>query len=352
MLRTEQDDLSPALDPEWDLLIRDSPQGTSFLRSDWLRMLQETANGGIIVRRFLVRHENGKVLAGWATPMQRIAGMWLSHDFEYFYAGPVLASTLESNPVHQTALRWQVLTELAASVSRNLGLIVAESHPSLSDVRPILRGPFQVIPVFTHRWSIEHLEGTWKRMNREKRRSIRRAKERLQFLHDDDPVALDHFLRLYRLNVARFGQAPTQQWEAVFRERWTWMQQHRGARLYVVRDQHAEILAAVLLLTSEDDHEGYLWRVGFGEPAARSGALPALYWSVAQALNTDSFTWKWLNLGGSPNPSLHQFKDYLGAFPTLHFRFIHRHRDPRVLLWAAQEQARIIVRRVRLYANR
>lgn len=340
------DALTPALDEDWDALVQDSPQGSAFLRSDWLRMLAETDGARLQVLRFALRDDGGRLQAGWALPVRPCCGGAISHHFELFYAGPILAADLDSGAVRQASARYDALAALAAAVAARIDLIVAETHPALQDLRALLRGPFTLVPVYTHRRPISDLPDVWTAMNRDKRREIRRASEQLHLAEDREADAVTAFIDLHRRVVLRFGQAPTRRWAEVLRTRVAWLQARDGARLYAARDGASVRRASVLVLLSRENREAYLWRAGFDAETVGLGTIPALYWSVAEALAppkagaaVDATPWQWINFGGSTTTSLGRFKDYLGATPTLHFRLLHRRAGPPPWLWEGRELA-------------
>lgn len=340
--------LDPAIDAMWDALIIDSPQGTAFHRSDWLRMLGDTDPVDLRIHRFLLRDAKGRVRAGWALPVASFFGLRVCHSFEFFYAGPLLCPDLAGGSVHEASERWAALSTLAGTVGRTLDIVVAECHPSLQDLRPLMRSGYQIVPEYTHRWPVRGLEQVWAAMNREKRRQIRRAREQYRFRLDEDLTSLDQFFGLYRRTVAKFGQAPSRLWEDVLKRRLAWLRARDGCRLYACQDADGTGLASVLVLLSREDGTAYLWRAG-SVPTGRSvEPLPALYWYVAESLADEDRQWDYINFGGSPTASLSRFKDYLGAMPVLHFRLIRRRHDPRIVLWQARERLRKALRWSRL----
>lgn len=340
--------LDPAIDAAWDALVVDSPQGTAFHRSEWLRMLADTDPLDLRIHRFLLRDAKGRVRAGWALPVGSFFGLRICHSFEFFYAGPLLCRDLEGGSVHGASERWAALSVLAATVGRTLDIVVAECHPSLQDLRPLMRSGFQIVPEYTHRWPVRGLEQVWATMNREKRRQIRRAQEQYRYLRDDDLASLDQFFGLYRRTVAKFGQAPTRLWEGVLKRRLAWLRERDGCRLYACQDADGAALASVLVLLSPEDGTAYLWRAGSVPDGRSVEPLPALYWHVAESLADEDREWDYINFGGSPAASLSRFKDYLGATPVLHFRLIRRRHDLRVGLWQGQERLRQALRWSRL----
>lgn len=385
----QRDRLHPAHDPLWDALVLDSPQGNAFLRSDCLRMLQWRVPGMAMAAtgtlRYLLCDARGRPRAGWALPVRPWLGRALSHHFEFFYNGPLLCRALADGGVSAAAERFAALQTLATAVAADFPLAVCETHPSLTDLRALQPGPFQLVPSYTHRWALADLDALWGAMHRDKRREIRRAREQLRFAADRASDAVAAFIGLHRLVLRRFGQSPGARWAAQLSQRLDWLLARDGARLYSAWDQTGARLASVLVLLSREDHTGYLWRVGQVAAPIPPGTIAALYWQVAKALAggpaprpssapstggqispdpdqdpgpdpdvpqgphpASDPPWQWIDFGGSPASSLGRFKDSLGATPTLHFRLIRRRPGPRVWLWEGHAWALRALRGVRL----
>ena len=334
-------------DAEWDHLIAASPCGNVFLRSDWLRMLCETSSDTLRILRLTARDGQGRLRGGWAIPYREQGGCRFSHGFDFFYCGPLLAPDLIAPTVHRISERQHLLRELADAAASATDVVVAEAHPRFQDARAFLYQGWQVAPEYTHLWDLRDPEAILRTMNREKRREIRRAQERLNLAREDaDDRTLGSFITLYRATMSRFSWYPTPRWETVLRQRIAWMRARERCRLYAARTKQGELLAAVLVLLSHEDETAYLWRMG-NDPAAReAGAIPALYWHAALDVGGPAAPVRFVNFGGSPQPPLGQFKDYLGATPTLHFRLIHRRESARLRLWQWREAARDRARRL------
>jgi hypothetical protein len=178
-------------------------------------------------------------------------------------------------------------------------------------------------------------------MNREKRREIRRAIDGFRLGPEATSDSnLDTFMTLYRAAMQKFSWYPTPHWEAVVRQRIRWMEEQQACRLYTARTGNGDTLAALLVLISPEDETAYYWRMGYDAPGRDASVVPALYWQAARELRQELPALRWVNFGGSPQASLSQFKDYLGATPTEHFRLIHRRESMRLKLLQLSEAAR------------
>ena len=300
----------------WDELIVDSAQGNVFLRSDWLEMLCDTdpALSMLILGCF---GSKGELLGGQAVPYVERWGMSTTTEFEFFYSGPVLAQHDRAGRPRQVSRRRETISALAEALSTRLAYIDVEAHPTFRDARSFLYDGWQVDVLYTHLWHMDDPERVRSNMNREKRREIRRAREQYVFAAEQSKAALDAFLPLYGETMRKFSWRPSARWEEIFRERFSWMAARDGCRLYTARTPDGELASGVVVLLSREDQTAYLWRQGSGEEHVRGGVVPALYWHAACDLASELPN---TNFGGSPEPSLSRFKDYLGADAVPHFR--------------------------------
>ena len=340
-------EIPAAEDAAWDELVAASPHGSVFLRSDWLRMLDETGPAESQILRLGVFDEQGRMRGGWALPVERQYGARSAHTFDFFYSGPVLAPDLCEEKGRRGSERQQVLTRLARAVTERLDLVVMEAHPEFHDARPFLYENWIVSPDYTHLWDLSDPDAQLRAMNREKRAEIRRASSRFRIgreeLNDD---ALDAFLALYRIAMSKFSWYPTRGWEKRLRLRARWMAERDGCRYYAVRSPEGETLAAMLVLLSPEDGTCYYWHMGYGPAGRKAEVVPALYWQTALDIRQDRPALTRVNFGGSPLAALSQFKDYLGAASTEHYRLIYRRPSANLTLLEWRKHGRDHVRRL------
>lgn len=300
--------LQPTEYNAWNEIARLAPGGNVFQQADWLEMLCATDED---LRPLLLGcfTETGQLVGGQALIYHRRWRMNVTPMFEFFYNSPLtppLTGKKSSKPE-------EVAAALIAALPDWLKLVAFETHPHGDDIRPYLYAGWQATPLYTHLWQMTEADDIWRRMNREKRRQIRRAQEQYQFGAATTTAALDEFLPLYRRTMQKFSWRPSPKWEAIFRQRFAWMQARDGCRLHTVHDQTGRLLAGVVTLISPADQTAYLWRQGSVDPAV----VPALYWFAAQEVQP---VCPIVNFGGSPLPSLNWFKEALATTAAPHFR--------------------------------
>lgn len=331
-------------DASWDAFVDASPTGNRFLRSDCLRMLEQTDSVGIRFERLGAFASDGTLRGAWALPYAQRFRVRASTYFELFYAGPMLAPELESGSVHEADERLEVLHGLAEGHGKRMHLIEAEAHPRFRDARGIRYAGWTLQTRYTHIWDFESPEELFGRMNRERRRLIRRAQETYEFAPEPPETAIRDFTPVYRALMKKFDWFPSRRWERDLSARLDWLQANGVAGVYGARDASGVLQAAVVVLLSPQDHTVYLWRCGYDEDAGGNSVIPALYWNACLHWREQWGTPFYANLGGSPHYTLALFKDYLGAKVVPHLRLVYHRPGVSAIGWRAARKTRYLTR--------
>jgi hypothetical protein len=296
-------------------MVIDSPQGNVFLRSDWLRMLEETSKTDRILA--LGCYDDNRRLLGGQTLQYRIqSGLRVAVPFEFFYSGPILAPCRVKSHARREAREHRVITSLLHGLEGVCDIIEFETHPTFGDIRPYIFAGWQHKVRYTHILDLTDLSRAYRDMAQTKRSGVRRANERLTLKPEDSAEAIDTFVSLYRGTMVKFDWWPSPEWEATFRARMGWLMARDACRLYTARDLAGEPVAMTVFVLSQEDGTVYGWRAAATPAADDLAASPAIYWHAARDF-TGSF--HAMNLGGSPTASLDAFKTMLGARAHPHF---------------------------------
>ena len=334
MIKTRE--LSKTEYPLWDQLIASSPQGKTFLRSDWLNMLCDTEPGS---HAYMLGcfDSHDRLVGGQALGYRQRGGMKIVNGYEFLYSGPVLIRWPDKSAASRAAKTNRVLDAIGKALKEDFAYVSMETQPSLIDVRSFMYGGWEVQPVYSHIWHVQNIEQAWANMNHVKRNSIRHAKQTYAFDIEDSDAAVLAFAKLYRDTMSKFHWLPSLSWEGVLLERFRWMHARGGARLFTARDHEKNIVGAVIVILSPDDKTGLLWRVGTRKTFIEDGGVPALYWHTVSSLASE---YPNIDFGWSPQASLSQFKDYMGAELELHFRVIRCNEPARYKLYTGVMSAK------------
>lgn len=305
--------LNRSHDGAWNELVRDSPQGNAFMRSDFLDMLGETSLVGMQIEKLGVIGRNDKLVAGWAIPF---IDSWIgrrSFGFGLRYSGPLLSSELSGSA--KIMSRNESLRLLSGYARTHFDSVFAECHPSLQDVREFIYDGLRVAPNYWHVWDLTDPEEALKNTEREKRREIRRGLETYAYRQVRiTPESFDSFIRLYTQTMQeRHGISLGDGWVRELQSRLLWMQENDDCRLYCGYSPQGEMVSGLLVLLSREDRTAYFWMVGYDHRSKDSRIVPALYWHVAAEVCRPESGMQLVNLGTSPARSLGNFKDLLGA---------------------------------------
>ena len=302
--------------PLWDQLIATSPHGKTFLRSEWLTMLTETEPG---YRTCLLGcfDEHNRLVGGQALGYTEHWDMKIANGYEFLYSGPVLTPWADKASASQSAKTYTALTAIAQALKERFAYVSLETQPSMTDIRAFIYEGWTVTPVYSHIWRLHDIDRAWANMNHGKRNRVRHAQQKYTFDIEDSTAAVKAFAGLYRDTMAKFHWLPSLSWEATLVERFRWMHERDGARLFTARDQTGKIVGALAVILSRDDKTGLLWRIGTSKDFVEQGGAPALYWHAVQSVASE---YPNVDFGWSPQASLSQFKDFMGADLELHFR--------------------------------
>jgi hypothetical protein len=277
-----------------------------------------------------------RLVGGLALRYQIQAGMRIVNGYEFLYSGPVLTRWPDKSAASRAAKTSRALDAISKALE-GFAFVSLETQPSLTDVRSFIYGGWEVQPVYSHLWHVENIERAWANMNHVKRNSIRHAQQIYTFGIEDSDAAVVAFAQLYRDTMAKFHWLPSLSWQGTLLERFRWMHAHNGARLFTARDSDKNIVGAVIVILSPDDKTALLWRVGTSKDFIENGAVPALYWHTVSNLAGE---YPNVDFGWSPQASLSQFKDYMGADLELHFRIIRCNEPVRYRLYTSAMSAK------------
>ncbi len=339
--------LDAAHDALWDELVAASPQGSVFMRSQWLQMMQTTSQSQLCIDRFGIFGKDQKLEAGWAIPFHYKSGfkLRLSYGYGLRYSGPMLNQDLTRNP-RKIMRRNQVLALFSSHAAERYDFIVSDCHPEFTDPREFIYQNWNVVLEYYHAWDLSDLDATFSKLESEKRREIRRGLETYQFAHETiGPDTYAAFTALYLETMRlRHGVFLNDDWVKELEPRLLWMQDQAGCRLYTAKSQDSQTIASLVVIISPEDETAYFWMVGSDQNQRDSRIVPSLYWYAAKDIRLSDSRVKFANLGTSPMRSLSHFKDLLGADSVLTFRLIKNKPSSKAFAWHALRNAKQTIR--------
>jgi hypothetical protein len=294
----------------WDSLNLGSPQGSIFLRSDFLRMLCDTDPSYRNLNLLGYFDDAGELKAGQAVIFRRFLDATIGHDSYFFYNGPLLPP-ISNLPRASFAEAYSLyLSPLAVELSRRFPGFSFDTHPTLSDLRPVIRLGWKVDLQYTHIWNLEDPRELISRMRQGERKKIHKAQKLYSFQQEKWKVGGQEFLLIHQESISKHGWKPDARWNNLLSQRAQWMEDHDMFMMTTARKPDNHLDGALMTILGYPEHTAYLWFVGYEPESAENGIVPALYNEAVKALPPDFIR---VDMSKAKKVSLANFKDYLGT---------------------------------------
>jgi hypothetical protein len=293
----------------WDKLILSSPQGSIFLRSDFLSMICET-DPSLHLTCLGCFNSEGELKAGQAVIYRRFMGLSIGFDSSFFYTGPVLPPALKKDRWSKAEKDRDYLTALANEMNRRYRDISWDTHPSMTDLRPFIRLGWKVSLHYTHTWNLTESRDIRNRISKGERQSVQIGQKNFTFQQEIWKEAGHEFIKVYNQAMTKQDWQPSDNWNRIFDRRVQWMEDNRLIMLTTARNPGNELGGGLLTIFSRDHQTAYIWKVGYDLNLSKTGIVPALYFSSVQALPPE-ITRVDMAEGMTLNQS--KFKDYMGT---------------------------------------
>jgi len=304
-------------DREWDRFVVDSPQGSVFATSAFLRALGED-------RERLCVRENG--LPVLAAPVLLRDGVPLPLPCSYTqYLGPMFSAAVELQPSHRRIpFKLRVLDFLLAHMAGRWSRISFSLHPAFDDARafqwfhyhaPEL-GRFVIDLAYSGRLALNpagDLDGLLNQIRTVRRQEFRKT-EALGYTVEEsrDCVTLD---RLHELTFTRQGIERGESEVRLLRSITSAALDEGFGHCLIARAPTGEAASAVLFLY---DHDTAYYLVGANDPAYRKMGTGT--WLLIQAIEMARRNGRrYVDFVGINSPNRGDFKTSFGALPAACF---------------------------------
>jgi len=330
--------------PAWDAFVSQSPTGTLFHTTKWLRTTatpsriygcycEDNLLGGMVVEIIRERVASHSYFATLPDQPDIYAGYW----FNCPYLGVVLPPPSNKYLTTLTQHR-DILNSLAGHVRDQFDIINSRMGPNVMDIRPFVEAGYVIHPGYTYRIDLSDLTVAWNSMSEERRNDIRKA-ERDGFVIDDRGLVHD-VLSLLKGTFQRQSEAVRFNELAVCRDQM--LRANNQGRAFVARDRSGQAVAGIYMVWDEKCAY-YLWG-GYGTTAAHRGAGALAIWeAIRYAGNT--LRLQQFNLLASSLFPIEQFMRDFGGYLTL--AFIVRYERPsfskdlRKIMWRLKKIIRV-----------
>lgn len=252
---------------DWDKFVTDSPQGTLFHKSYWLR-----ASG----QEFRIYgYFKGEELFGGLPIICR-------SKLRFKYASnPPLTPYLgiifnENNAKYVTKIsnEKEISRAIAARIKDDFDLIYFQFTPFLTDLQPFIWEGFSSRVRYTYLLELDDLKGIWKSMDSSKRNHIRRAKK--DGIYVESGVDFEEMFALVKKTFDR------QDKEAKFRTtafRYNEILSQKGqCQSFLARNKEGKAIASVYIVW--DEKRSYQLLAGYDPVEVHSGASASAIWEA------------------------------------------------------------------------
>ena len=289
----------------WEAFVQSSPQGTIYALPSYLDILcSATGDSFRVVGVF----QGDELVGGVALYQQRSpAGVYVANRLLLYYNGPVLRAFPTRYPSKEISRQVAWLGALAETLNAMPYARLLLHAPGLVDARPFLVRGWSARPSYTYIMRLHDLAETWRRIEQNLRRLIKRCEAHGVTLTDDDDF--ESFFRLHLATHTRKA-APLYLPREAF-ARYVERLRHAGlGRLFHARLPDGRSAASQLVLLGPRPLSHTVC-AGADAEHLHLGTTPFLRWQVCRAVAAMGYTGNDLT-DAALNP-VTRFKNQLGG---------------------------------------
>ena len=277
-------------DTAWDAFVRQALGGSVFSTSAWLRCAA-SASGGRMHR--LGCYRNGRLVAGLSGLARRRMGLHRLETPELTpYTGLLLAPVPGSRPATGEAAQHHACAHLMGHLARHYDQVHLAHAPAIADVRPFTWQGWEAQVRYTYRLTLGPRDSLWERVERRKRRDIRKAEKLGYELRPTSDVPL--FRRQYEALYANQSGGPPVP-AAVVERQVAGALEAGLAQAYAIASPDGT--AAIVAFVQGFDTI-YAWAAGADPACSHTGALSLLYWQYWDTVDAKCFDFVGANIPG------------------------------------------------------
>jgi Acetyltransferase (GNAT) domain len=313
--------LEPGDFASWDSFVRQSPQGTLFHTTKWLRSTgtpfhiygsyyHDTLVGGMVVE-IVARQAAGHSFFTTSTGESEAADRAVGHAFSCPYLGVVLPPPGKK---YITTLRQHrnITTSLATYVRDQFASVDSRMGPDVVDMEPFVSAGYWISLRYTFRIDLSDLATVWSNMTDKRRNDIRKA-ERDGFTIDSQGSMQD-MASLYRGTFQRKGRAA--RFSELADRRDQMLRADNQCHCFIARDRSGKAVAGIYMVW--DEKCAYYLYGGYGVTAAHRGAGALAIWEAIRYAGGVLGLQRFDLLGGGLGP-IEQFMRDFGGRLTVTF---------------------------------
>jgi hypothetical protein len=289
--------LAPTEYPAWDVLVQESPQGSVFCRSWWLRAL-----GGDV--RVLGLFERGQLLAGMPMYFEQRLGLPLCIMPKLTQSWGVVMQRLSGKKTTVASKEMAILSAFARHL-KTYSAYVQAFHPSLQNWLPFYWNGFKQTSRVTYVLDdLRDVTAIWEGIEHSTRQSIRKAQDCGLTIA---PCSVDELLDAEEKTFTRQGRRPQHSRQLVH-DLYRAAKQNEAGECFAVRDDTRRVYSAAFLVW--DRQRAYGLINGSDPELRKSNANYLLMWHTIEFAAKRSAAY---DFGGSMVETIEQFLRCFGG---------------------------------------
>ncbi len=289
-------------DSQWDEFVSESPQGTIFSKSFWVRTAADAQGGrpcfhGVFQEKRLVAGLSFVEIS--RGPLRKITTPVLTPHGGMLYR-PGTGKRESEKESFNMACAEKIISCIATVYSYSFLV----HSPGLTDIRPFIWAGWNESVRYTYMLELSDADRIWDLMERRVRTVLRNAESTLQL---GGAIDIEHFGRLYeRIYVDRRKKPPTD--SKIVKLFLKNVLDSGIAEMRTVSDSDGDVLSAMVLVS--DERTVYAWISGSVPEKNSTGAFTLLFWD---AVKRYSGTCTELDMVGANIPPIAFFKKGFGG---------------------------------------
>ena len=281
---------------EWDKLVMESPQGTIFNTTDWLRLCAESWRGQT---RFWGCFQNDELVGGCALRVLNFGFLKRAANSSMMApcAGLILKPSWDGAKLKRIEVFYKDVINSLCSLLENLSYVRLTNSPSFLDIRPFTQRGWA--PKVGYTYILSLAEATLNHFTKDMRYEIRKAEK--QDIRVERSNDASRYFELYRSMLLRKKASPPSAKLGLFFQKVVELLNKKGlGELWFAKTPSGEIAAGEI--TVFDNKRAYRWSAASNGDHLNTGVASFLLYQIIEHLRE---RFRELDMGGADFFELH-----------------------------------------------
>lgn len=293
--------------PLWDDFVDESPQGSIYSKSFWLKLISEIAGMRF---RILAVFQGGSMCGGVGLCFRKtMFGDIVRCPLLTPYNSIILEKPSTKYPSKVTSDNLKVVAAIIHELeTTKYASIEIRNRPSIDDIRAFSWDGWDVKVGYTYEVPLFNLEELKSTMAHSVRKQINKCEEANVHITTEDNY--NEFHPIYRLLTSRRQNIPMSIGENKFKTLYENLKQHNCCRMYLAHLENGESISIRITLFTKNE-VAHDWVAGANPEYFQTGATPFLLWKIIEDLSQQGY--RYLDLNGANAENIARFKSEFGG---------------------------------------